>query len=145
MQRPPSIVAYERVYVASFVSSMVGWGLTWPALSAQLAHNPTTARLQWTLPVSLVLSVIITLALWFFTARRPSVIAKWIVVVLAAVGVMRLLANVPALMAGRIGVTAYAIAVLTALLSAWAATFLFRMEAREWFGEGLTGEGGEAA
>lgn len=137
MQRPPTIIAYERVYIASFVTSMLGWVLTWPALSAKLASDPRTAALGWTLPVSLGLSVVFTLLLWHFTARRPVVIAKWIVVVLAAVAAVRLLLNAPALTAGLISPLAYGIAAVTALLSVWASAYLFRREAREWFGEDL--------
>ena len=89
--RPPAILYFERLYLASLGLSVIGWAISWPVLSARMAVDPRTAGFGWLLPAGLALSVAISLALWFFVARRASRIARTIAVVLTALSVLRLL------------------------------------------------------
>ena len=136
MQRPASIVIFERLYLASLALSLIGWAVDWPQMQARLAANPQTAPFGWMLFVMLGLNVATTLLLWFFTARRASVVAKWIVVVFAGLSALRFLFNLPAMLGGAIGATSLIVSVLTMVLVIAAAAMLFRLDAREWFGDG---------
>ncbi|WP_019517192.1 hypothetical protein [Sphingomonas sp. Mn802worker] len=140
MQRPASIVTFERLYLASLAVSLIAWAVDWPNMQARLASNPQTKPFGWMLFVMLGLNVVVTLLLWFFTTRRASVVAKWIVVVLAGLSALRFLFNLPALLGGAISATSLILSVLTTGLSIAAAAMLFRIDARAWFGEDLTGD-----
>lgn len=140
MQRPSSIVRFEQFYLTSLACSLVGWLIDWPLMQARLAANAQTAPFGWMLSVMLVLSIGVSLLLWFLTARRASVVAKWIVVVFAGLSAIRLLLNLPAVLNGAITVTSLVAALATTGLNVAAATMLFREDARAWFGEDVMGE-----
>lgn len=133
MQRPRSIVTFERLYLASIALSLIGWYVDWTSLQAQLAADPRTARFGWMLGAMLVLSIAVPLLLWFFAARRGSVFAKWVVVVLAALTVVRSLVDLPVMLSGGMNVASFAIGTVTTLLGVAAAATLFRADARAWF------------
>lgn len=140
MERPASIRRFEQWYLDGIALSLVGWAVDWSAMQARLAADPRTANFGWMLGAMLVLSTAVSLLLWFLTARRGSVIAKWIVVVLAGLSVVRLLVDLPALSAGAMSVLSYAVGVATTLVNIAAAAMLFRADARAWFGEDVMGE-----
>ncbi|WP_294191783.1 hypothetical protein [uncultured Sphingomonas sp.] len=140
MQRPASIVTFERLYLAGFALSLVSWVVGWPAMQAKLAANPQTAPFGWMLFVMLGLNIALTLLLWFFTARRASVVAKWIVVVLAGLSALRFLFNLPAALGGAVSAPSLILSTLTTALNVAAAAMLFRFDARVWFGEDVTDE-----
>ncbi|SEK55611.1 hypothetical protein SAMN05216382_0639 [Sphingomonas palmae] len=140
MQRPASIITFERLYLSGFALSLVSWVVDWPAMQAKLAANPQTKPFGWMLFVMLGLNIAITLLLWFFTARRASVVAKWIVVVLAGLSALRFLFNLPAALGGAMGAPSLILSVLTTALGVAAAAMLFRFDARAWFGEDVTDE-----
>lgn len=141
--RPPSIVRFEQCYLASFAVGLIGWGTTWQSTAARLAADPRTAVFGWILPLALLLSVTISLGLWFLVARRGSVIAKWIVTVLTVLAVLRFLFNLSAAVDGAVSAGAMALSVVALLLSVAATICLFRANARWWFGE-FTDEEDEA-
>lgn len=140
MQRPSSIITFERLYLAGFALSLIGWAVDWPNMEARLAANPQTRPFGWMLFVMLALNVIVTLLLWYFTARRASVVAKWIVVVFAGLSALRFLFNLPAALGGAMGAPTLILSVLTTALSVAAAAMLFRLDARAWFGEDLSND-----
>lgn len=137
MPRPRSIIRFEKLYLASFVLSLVGWATTWSILSARLSADPRTAGYGWLLPAAVVLGSAITLVLWYLAARRASVVAKWFVVVLTAVAVLRFVFNGPAIMRGLMTPGELALSIGTLALSVAAAACLFAEDARAWFGEDL--------
>lgn len=136
ISRPPSIATFERLYLAAIALSLLGWYADWSSLQAQLAADPRTVRVGWMLPVMLVLSIAVPLLLWFFTARRASVVAKWIVTMLAAVAVIRSLFDLPVVLRGAMEVASFAIGLATTIVSIAAAAMLFRADARGWFNQG---------
>lgn len=140
MSRPPSIVRFERLYLASFAVGLASWAVNWNVLSTRLAADPRTAPFIWILPVSLLLGVAISLCLWFFVARRGSVIAKWVLVVLTVLAALRFLLNLPAVARGAVPVGDVALSAVTLLLGLVAAFQLFRPDARAWFGEVPAGD-----
>ncbi|WP_298670635.1 hypothetical protein [uncultured Sphingomonas sp.] len=139
MQRPPSIVRYEQLYIASFILGLIVSALTWQVQRAALSANPLAAGAQWLVPAAMVTGIVIAVTLWYFTARRPSTAAKWVVVVLAAFSVLRIAGNLVMLMKGAFALPVLLAIVAPALYVA-AAVLLFRPDARRWFGEKIDGE-----
>ena len=126
---------FELVYLVVIVLGLVQTPLQWnqmsagPGIAAMIAQFGTTPLI-----VTAFVLVVIQLLLWYFVARRGSVVAKWIYVVLTAYvvisGVFEL--RNTALLATTVGIIGAALVVLQAV----AIFLLFRPDARAWFGNG---------
>ena len=132
--RPKSIVRYEYAYLGSVLLGVVVTAMTWSVNNATPEVEQIHAVLGPSfLPIFYVFIYTLSLALWYFTARVPNAAAKWIVVLwlaLSLVGFALSLGagNPPDDFPGLLAVGAL-------LLNAVAAYFLFRPDARAWFGE----------
>ena len=93
--RPQSIELFEKVYLGSIGVGLVNTALSWGALTASLqnAGNAAVSMGPGVMILSIVLGLIISLLLWFFVARRASNVAKWIYVVITAIGVFGVLSS----------------------------------------------------
>ena len=144
MVRPQSIIWYEHVYLSSFVLGLAASALNWSNRAAALAANPVLAGRTWVLWTTLIVGIGVSLTLWHFTARRPSVLAKWVVTVFAIWGAVIALSSIFAiyrLATMQMGVGPAVIVVLIAnILYIAAATLLFRPDAAQWFGHIPSGE-----
>jgi hypothetical protein len=138
MPKPQSIVRFERFYWASVLIGLVNTVLNWGASRAALATNPMLADATWLLPVMQLVGFGISILLWVFIVRRPSVVAKWVLVVFAAFGAFGLLSALFLLVLGRVpvGVQLF-LGLATNILYIAAAAMLFRPDAKLWLGEGL--------
>lgn len=137
MERPLSITRFERLYLGALALSVVGWWLTWGVMHRQIAGNPALVGYGWVLPAFAVLWVIVWLALSWWVALGGSAVPKWIVIGLAAIGILRLLISAPAILAGTVSGLLIAQGVATLALILAAAAQLFRADARLWLGEGF--------
>ncbi len=136
MQQPPSIVRYERLYLLAVATGVASSALGWPQATATFARNPTLAQMMWLLPALTIAGVLLRLLLWWFTARQPIVAAKWAVVALAVFAGLLLLFGVVALIAGAVpSLAASLTGIVSGALHVVAAAYLFRPDARTWFGE----------
>jgi hypothetical protein len=139
--RPPSIVLFEKVFLASIVVGILNTVLSW-SLVFKAAENPAlraTGIGESLVITSVLIGILLPLLLWYFIARRASTIAKWIYVVLTAFG---LLAMVQALTATRIpGSLPLILSALALALQIYAAWLLFKPDAKAWF----AGESGDPA
>ncbi len=133
--RPSSIVRFDRLYLASIAIGLIGNFLEWPVTMARLAENPDTARLGSTATVAaggmIAAGVVIALLLWFFIARRASVVAKWILVVFTAFAIGSLLLGFSS--GAVILDTGGIVRIVAVALQAAAVFFLFRRDAAAWF------------
>lgn len=135
MIRPTSIVRYERLYLASFVLGSIVAAMGWAQRTAMVAANPMLSRISWILPTFQLAGIVITLCLWYFTARVPSIAAKWIVVVIAALSMVEIVRILGALATGSTVIAAASIlSVLADTLYVAAAILLFKPDAKLWFG-----------
>lgn len=136
MNRPISIVRYERLYLASFVLGLIVSTMSWSQRTAMVAANPVLSQVSWILPAFQVVGIAATLLLWYFTARLPSVAAKWVVVVLAVLSIIGVGLSLTTVASGRtmIGTTSIVSFAADALYVA-AALHLFKADAKSWFGE----------
>ena len=136
MLKPGAIIQFERLYWASFALTIIAKGLTWSTQTAMMQANPQLAAMPWILPVMTLIGIVIAILLWFYTCRRPSVVAKWIVVVFAAIGAFGIALTLFSLAMGRLAEALPAIVALVAnALYIAAAVLLFKPDARAWFGE----------
>lgn len=130
--RPPSIVRFDQLYGAAFALQVLNTILSWQ--STQATQATVAAQFgPWLLPAATAVGVVVPLLLWFFVARRASLVAKWIAVVLTAIAVAALgFGAVRGTLAlGGLGLLGIGITVLRVI----AVAFLFRPDAQEWLGE----------
>ena len=141
MSRPLSIRRYERLYLTALLFGVASTLLDWPQRAASFASNPILADAAWMLPASVIVNVLLRLTLWYYTARRPSIAAKWFVVALAAIAFAILLFGLVALIADAApSIAASLTAIVSGALYVVAAAYLFRPDARAWFGEAVIEE-----
>ena len=129
--RPISIVNFERCYLGAIIVNFLTSLVTIPVIMRTPQVAQATARFgSGFIYISMVLNIIVTLLLWYFAARRASVVAKWIIVVFFAFGVLGILRSVttgfPTATSGVLGLVAF-------VLQAVAVYLLFRPDANAWF------------
>ena len=141
--RPQSIELFEKVYLGSIGVGLVNTALSWGALTAsvQAASLKGAAALGSGLMIgSIAFGLIISLLLWFFIARRASNVAKWIYVVITAIGVFGVLSSLANPLAPK-GLTMIGGMIATAL-QVFGAWLLFKPDAVAWFeSKGADGPG----
>ena len=135
MIRPLSIVRYEQMYLAAFALALVVTALSWGDTVKTFAANPLLAQMTWVLPALTVFGFAVRLLLWYFTARRPSVVAKWVVVVFAALSALGIVTGMYALATARAGAVTTIVSLISSALYVAATVYLFRPDAKTWFGE----------
>lgn len=136
MMRPQSIIRFEWLYWAAFAIGMFSTYQTWAIQQNLLASNSAVEGMPWLPYASVVGRIALTIALWFFVARRPSAIAKWIIVVLAVYGAVLLALLCMSMLRGSAPLDLVLPSVAQNLLYIAAAALLFMPDARAWFGEG---------
>ena len=128
MERPRSIVMFERFYLAAFLLNVVSIILAW-----RLLRLLTIGLGRWYLPISTAIGFAIPLLLWYFIARRGNLIAKWIATILAAFGVIA--AAITLLSIGSRDPIHTMLGIVQPILQIAAIWFLFRPDTPAWFGE----------
>lgn len=137
MTRPQSILTFERCYLGALAVGLVNTAIGW----STIMRVPAVAQAQamfgsWYLPTTTAIGFIIPLILWYFAARRRSVVAKWIITVFFGFGVIGILIN---LAMGSFASSLGGVLSITALvLNAIAVFMLFKPDAKTWFGERTT-------
>ena len=131
--RPQSIVRFELAYLGSVVLWLVNLALGWKARLGTLesnpafAGNPQMAELAQTMMIgTTVVMLVLWLLLWYFTARRASEVAKWVIV--ALFGLPFTLMSYPV-----VGALSTVLSLAAFALTAYSVWLLFRPDARAWF------------
>ena len=140
VQRPPSIVAFDRLYLSSVVLYLLNAVLFWTATRAIMltslpAANPAVARLLPTIMAgSLVVTVAVSLLLWWLVVRARNVAGKWLVAATEAIGaVLAALALVRLAGGASINTPSVLLGLISTALAIAAAAMLFRPDAVAWF------------
>ncbi len=130
--RPASIIQFERLYLAAVVAGLIGQVLGWDAVTAAVASQPGAARLGAGFVVAgLAVVYAAMLALWYFAARRHSVVAKWI---LAIWFVLSAVTTALSIYHNGLHITlAAVVGWVSFLLLAWSVSYLFKPDAEAWF------------
>jgi len=128
--RPSSIVMFDRLFLASLAVSLVSLALNYGVIAQQFAGTPEMAAIGVGVGFFagiLAVSYAISLLLWFLVAHKASNVAKWILVVLAAISLISL----PGMLGGPWDLTAI-LGLASYVLEIAALGFLFRDDARAW-------------
>lgn len=134
--RPNSIVQFDWIYLAIIALGLVGVALTWDEVTASVQVQQTVARFgMGMIYVPIVIGVLIQLALWYFIARRGSVVAKWIFVILTGLGALWAVFGLAT--RGAPNPAAGVVDVASIVLQVIAIVLLFRPDTRPWFGEAV--------
>ena len=136
MIRPRSIRLFELLFLGALLLTLVGTVLVWPSLLEQAAVQAQAARLgsgalATIAGVSVAFVVLVELLLWFFIARRASVIAKWLLVLFTAYNVYSLVGTVQA--GAEWSTVAGILSAVALLMQVIAVLLLFTPDARAWF------------
>ena len=127
--RPRSIVNFERVVLLSVLLTLVGLAINWDRVMAAFAFShvgPTFVLVAHAVLIGLFL-----LLLWL-VSRRGSPVAKWIYVVLVAIGLIINLSAYPAVFSSG-QTTEMIMTVVQDVLIVASLWFLFRPESSAWF------------
>ena len=131
MTRPDSIRKFELFYLGALlvglVAGFVSFGSTADAVDAQLARAGMEGGETFVL-VSLGISLVFGLLMWFLIARKAIGFLKWLLLALLLYNVLA----VPLAMTSGLG-TVSIIGVVVMAMQAAAIFFLFRPDAKEWF------------
>jgi len=132
--RPASIIRFEQLYLIAMAINLVADVLGWGAVSAAVKRSPELAAVGPMVPlIGIAIVYAAMIALWYFAARRASVVAKWLLAAwfvistcALALGLMR---GIDLSMVALLGLAAF-------LLRAWAVSYLFKPDADVWFAKG---------
>lgn len=133
MHRPPSIILFERLLWTSFAISVVTTYLAWNDMMAEIERGAAGIRSSTAIGITMFIFAVtlaILAALWYAIARRGSNVAKWIYVVLVALGTLQTIASLfepNSLSTMWLGAT-----LLATALSVGSAVVLFRADAVAW-------------
>ena len=130
--RPPSIVNFERVVLFSILLGVANTFLIWEQLAATVAT--TGMGTGFIVTVQAVTIAIYLLLIWFIS-RKGSPVAKWIYVVLAAIGLLFGLIGIGQV-ASLYGTVSLVITIVQYVLSAVSIWLLFQPDANAWFSDG---------
>ena len=137
--RPASIVNFERVLLLTIVIGLAAAVFNWDATVA-LARSQSGGRFGSTFVLVVqAASIALYLLLLWLIARRRSVVAMWIYVVLAVAGLLLALRGLSSL--GQLPLPALLLQAAQWLLTLVSLWLLFRPESRAW----LRGAGDAAA
>lgn len=131
--RPQSILLFERLYLASLAIGIANFVFSFDQAVSMVQNDPELSELglgSGFVIATSAFSFFISLLLWYLIARRASSIAKWILVVLTALGFVFMLFD-----PSNYGGVAGAVTWITTILQLVALVFLFRGDARAWFDE----------
>ncbi|MFV0622886.1 hypothetical protein ACBY01_02590 [Sphingomonas sp. ac-8] len=137
--RPKSIQRFDQFYLGALVVGLVNTAVTWNVTMAQLQAQPATAAIATPMIIgTTVLSIGISLLLWFFTSRMRSTVTKWIITVFFVFGALMV---VWSLLNGQFpSVIGTVLALLATVMQGIAVYMLFQPDAVAWFKGEPTGD-----
>ena len=134
MTKPDSIVLFDRLFLGTLALSLLNFIVGWEELSAKLARTPEFAASGFGngfIVATFAGGMIINLIIWYFVSARASKIAKWILTVLFAFGLISMLRNFNDPL-GPQGLT-LGMALIVTIIQAAAIYMLFRPDSIAWF------------
>ncbi len=129
--RPRSIILFEWLFLASIAASAVNLILGYGQMRDLWLSDPRIAQIglgSGFLIGAAVFSFAIYLLLWFLIARKASNVAKWLLIVFIAIGLISL----PSALTGPFSLE-QGLGLLIYALEIAAVVCLFRPDARAWF------------
>jgi Na+-transporting NADH:ubiquinone oxidoreductase subunit NqrB len=134
MIKPVSIIFFDRLFLGSLILGVLNFLFAWNDVSEKLASMPEFAAMGFGsgfIIGTFAVGMIINLIIWYFISVRASKIAKWILVVFFAIGLLSMLSNLSNPL-GPQGLSLGIAIIITAIQGA-AVYMLFRPDAAAWF------------
>ena len=131
MTQPEPIRNFSRAFLASVAVGILNIVLNYGYFVQTMEADPAVAEsgLGGTFLIgTYAIGVAISLLLWYFVARRGSVVAKWILVLFFVLGLLMLPGSI--IGAPLLLIIGTIVATVLQALSIW---FLFRPESKSWF------------
>lgn len=127
--RPNSIIQFERFYLGALAVGLVGNALNWEATKDLFQTDPAVGAMgTGFMFISMAVGLAITFLLWFLAARKAVGVAKWIITVLFAFGLIS-----SPFSFGQLSMPMFALSLIGLALQAAAVYMLFRPDAKKWF------------
>ena len=131
--RPKSIVMFERVLLAALAIDLVNNLMNWEMISESLTDSWIPPSSVMVLGVAL-LPVIVGLIFWYFITRRRSRVAKWLMTLFVAIGVMGFVMTLMRVGSGAL-TPLVILAGISEAMKVFAVSRLFTREAEDWLGQ----------
>ena len=134
MTKPDSIIFFDRLFLGGLVLGVLNFMFAWSDTSAKLTSSPEFAATGFGtgfLIASFAIGMIINLIIWYFISAKASKIAKWILVVFFALGLLSMLSNLQNPL-GPQGLS-LAVALVITVIQGAAVYMLFRPDSIAWF------------
>ena len=128
--RPNSIVMFERLALLSLAAALIVCAFTWRVNLAALEAKNFPASLLW---VSYAIALGLGLLLILLISRKGSSVAKWVLIILTALGVVGMVMRIGIVLGSGVAGIAE---VAHMLLLVAALFFLFKPDAKAWFARG---------
>lgn len=136
--RPPSIIRFDQLYLGSLALELAHLALGYDALIAGMKANPGAAERGLDGPgfwfASLGFAMAILLLPWWLASHRASNVARWILAIVAAFGLVSL-----SLSLGDLPMLEIIAEVVFSAVEIAAVWFLFRPDSAAWFKHGPRG------
>lgn len=134
--RPKSIKQFEILFFVILIAGYLSLALNWNAMMAQYNATPSGAQMGegfyvTVLSISMAISTLISLLLWFFITRKRSNIARWIYTAFYALGL--LLVGWSVVQGSAPGGLQAVMAGASLALQTAAVWLLFRPDSAAWF------------
>jgi len=132
--RPQSIVRFEQLYIVNLILSVASGIWSYMRLSIALPPDAPRALVPVTMIGATAMGLIIGLLLLYFIARRGSEVAKWILIILFAIGLIGVIHSGARLhVATTLSAVILGVALVQLVLQAVCVWLLFRPDAKAWF------------
>lgn len=130
MTRPNSIIWFERLYLGSMALGLLNSLFNWSRLTGQVAATPGAGMLPGGFLIgSMIFGIVINLLLWYFVARRGANVARIILSVLFAFGII----GVVMMFFQPLPFSMKAAPIISFVLQAIGVFLLWRPDAKPWF------------
>lgn len=134
--RPKSIVNFERLVLLSILVGIVNAFLVWDQTQASLQAQGAALGSGTLITIQAITIALYLLLLWFIS-RKGSPVAKWIYVVLAALGLVIGLTGIQQTASfGTLPLLITIVQYVITLITIW---LLFRPDSKAWFSDGRGG------
>lgn len=128
--KPRSIIIFGRLYAASTALGFFTVLFNYGSLREYSVSRGGAAAISL---VVAVLSVAVSILFWFLIVHRAQAWAKWFITVMAVIGLVGMVSQIPTGAYGGLSPTYIALSAISSLLNIAAILFLFRADARPWF------------
>jgi hypothetical protein len=149
--KPQSIRRFDFFYLVYIALSLAGSAISYGPMVAEMRRRTAAAGMELgsgTVIATIVIGTAVSLLLWFLVSRKAVAVAKWIIVLFFALGILSAggLLGTPGLFSGS-WTLLKTISAASLLVEAAAVFYLFQPDAQAWFaGSRADADGpGEAA